>query len=197
MGRDLEQTIEKEKEWFSILEPELKKHFFKGGFFYMVENNKQCDFNYYLDCNAGIDIWYCSDSKYIVGIASRIQKYKKNKYGRVVEYKTFTIRKKRESGVKTEYEKRKDAMAFGYIYPKYTVQAYLSEDKDTIKAFAIAKTRDILEYISKNDKLTNNTGADQIGQAEFYVIDWYKFKESNFDIFIKEYMVSNTAEGDL
>jgi hypothetical protein len=44
-----------------------------------------------------------------------------------VNYKTFTIRNKRKSGARTEYEKRKIAIEKGYLYPYLTVQAYVTD----------------------------------------------------------------------
>jgi hypothetical protein len=42
---------------------------------------------------------------------------------------TFTIRYKRASGAKTEYQKRSEAILNnkGYLYPYLTIQAYLDK----------------------------------------------------------------------
>jgi len=131
-----------------------------------------------LDTLAGIDIWYINKSNGMRGIASRIQTGP--------NYKTFTVRKKRESGAKTEYEKRKIAIEKGYLYPYLTVQAYVTDDNKLL-SFAIAKTKDIIDAIDAGLWHKNHTGPDQIGQAEFYVVNWQDMKNAGYEIIIREH----------
>ena len=77
-----------------------------------------------LDTLAGIDVWYINRLNGMRGIASRIQTG--------VNYKTFTVRNKRKSGAKTEYEKRKIAIEKGYLYPN----AHITSD---IAQYALSK----------------------------------------------------------
>ena len=130
-----------------------------------------------LDTLAGIDVWYINKLNGMRGIASRIQTG--------VNYRTFTIRNKRQSGAKTEYEKRKIAIEKGYLYPYLTVQAYVS-DSDELLSFAVAKTEDIIDAIDNGLCYKNHTGPKQIGQAEFYVVKWDVMKNAGYQIIIRD-----------
>jgi len=130
-----------------------------------------------LDTLAGIDVWYINKLNGMRGIASRIQTG--------VNYKTFTVRNKRKSGAKTEYEKRKIAIEKGYLYPYLTIQAYVSENNELL-SYAIAKTEDIINAIDNGLCYKNHTSKNQIGQAEFFVVKWYDMKKAGYEIIIKE-----------
>jgi hypothetical protein len=131
-----------------------------------------------LDQTAGIDAFFCNDTG-LGGIASRIQP---NCYK---SFDTFTVRKSRESGAKTEYEKRKAAIDSRgeLIYPYYTLQAYLGKQEELI-SYAIAKTEDIINLIDDGECYVNHTGQTQKGQAEFYVVNWTSFEKNNKPIYI-------------
>lgn len=131
-----------------------------------------------LDKLAGIDVFHIDKLRGMRGIASRIQPSNKN-------WHTFTIRHKRQSGARTEYEKRKYAIENNYLYPYLTLQAYTTKDNILI-AYALARTRDIIEMIDKGYYKTNETGKYQCGQASFFVVDWYEMKEKGCKIFIYE-----------
>lgn len=134
-----------------------------------------------LDTLAGIDVWHVDKVRGIRGIALRIQTIKSP----YKPYNTFTVRNKRQSGAKTEYEKRKYAIENGYLYPYLTVQAYVNE-QDKLISFAVSKTVDVMDMISKGLFESNHTGAAQIGQAEFFVIDWRVMKANGYKIAIVE-----------
>src|SRR5574338_1021379 len=70
------------------------------GEFRIVEGNTVDEVAKLLDTLAGIDVWHINKLKGIRGLASRIQTTDRN-------WHTFTIRRTRESGAATEYEKRK------------------------------------------------------------------------------------------
>ena len=125
-----------------------------------------------LDLTCGTDYMQIYDDKDIVwGIASRIQTYDPDR-GR--PFNTFTIRNKRESGQKTEYEKRRDAINRGGIYPYLTMQAYVNARSGEIDSLAITKTTDLMDFIIKKNPEVKHTGDEQIGQAEFFVVRWYE-----------------------
>lgn len=67
---------------------------------------------------------------------------------------TFTIRYKRSSGAKTEYQKRADAVLSdkGYLYPYLTIQAYLDKRGDSTKILScgVVKTEDLYKFMFKN-----------------------------------------------
>ena len=117
-----------------------------------------------LDTRAGIDAILDHPKYGLLGIGIRIQ------YGR--DYRTFTIRKQRESQAKTEYAKHADAMLEDAITTKFNIHAYVDEKTGMILSAAIALTRDIYDCIDQNLCEVRVTGNDQIGQATFYVVDW-------------------------
>lgn len=120
-----------------------------------------------LDTMAGIDLFAVNPIKGMRGVASRLQ------WGKA--WRTFTIRKERESGTKTEYEKRKYAIENGYLYPRITMQAYI-DHKQNIVTIGIAYTEDIIRCIDNGNCKIRRTGADQKGQASFYVVEWDEMK---------------------
>lgn len=159
-----------------IVQPELRE--ILKGEFEVIEGVTVDHLAKLLDTLSGIDAWHIDHLRGIRGIALRIQTGDKN-------WHTFTIRNKRSSGAKTEYEKRKNAIENGYLYPYLTVQAYI-KSSDELLSFAVARTVDIIEYIDKGYSKKQHTGASQIGQAEFFVIDWYDFKRRGYKIAIRE-----------
>jgi len=146
-----------------------------GGDIEIVESITTNDMADKLDKLAGIDLWYY-DEHGIYGIASRIQ------FGRC--YETFTIRKERESGVKTEYEKRKYAIENDLLYPKLTFQGYFDLNNNIVEGFAIAKTKDIIWMIDNNYCRQKQTRPNQKGQASFYIVSWHDMLNKKLDIYI-------------
>ncbi len=113
-----------------------------------------------LDMSCGVDYLLVSGGcDMIYGAASRVQ-YGKN-------YRTFTVRKSRESGATTEYEKRLLAIQHKAIWPHYNLQAYITGED--VSGLAIVKTEDLIDFISRDLADVKQTNADKIGQAEFYV----------------------------
>lgn len=148
-----------------------------GGEFEIVEGVTKDKMSRLLDTLAGIDLWHINTKHGIRGVANRVQ-YSTN-------YKTFTIRKSRESGARTEYEKRAFAIEHELLYPVLTLQGYLEKSGEVL-GFAIAKTVDIINMIKDGNCTIRKTGSDQIGQASFYVVNWQQMKNLNYKIYIYE-----------
>lgn len=146
------------------------------GEFEIVEGVTKSRMAQNLDQLSGIDLWFLDPNQGIRGVANRIQFQEKN-------WRTFTVRKSRESGAKTEYEKRKHAIENNWLYPDITLQGYINK-KNEVLGFAIAKTKDIIYMIDNGFCRENKTGKEQIGQAEFYIVDWDKMKKQGFPITI-------------
>ena len=126
-----------------------------------------------LDMSCGIDYLMYSDKMDLVyGVASRIQ------YG--ANYRTFTVRKSRESGALTEYHKRSQAIFLGGLYPKYSMQAYVIDDG--VAGLAMTKTADLIDFIAKDFAEERQTLSDKIGQAAFYVCEWDKMKACGYTV---------------
>jgi hypothetical protein len=138
-----------------------------------VETVNSIKFVNELDQLAGIDAWVLKAKTGMRGLASRVQWE--------TSWNTFTIRRQREFGTKTEFEKRKEAIEKEWLYPYYTVQAYISRRGPTgeILSVACCKTKDLIEYISdgipKQDYKIREVKKN--GSANFYVVKWDDFQE--------------------
>ena len=134
-----------------------------------------------LDQTCGTDYFQVYNETGLVwGIASRMQEIDTARFSR--PFDTFTVRKARASGVKTEYEKRKHAIEHGGVYPYLTMQGYINKQTGDIMSLAIAKTTDIMAFVDSGMATTRHTGAAQVGQAEFYVVHWDRLKEAGFKV---------------
>lgn len=171
MANNFTQAIDQSCDLFDdVVKPALYDHL--DGTFYAVENTQ----NYVLDkldMNAGIDYLYF-DGCGMYGVANRIQVSD-------VNWGTFTIRKNRKSGKRTEYAKRVEAIDKGYLYPQLTIQSYVDNDNNLL-ASAIAWTVDILKMIELGLCKTQITGYDQIGRASFYAVSWDDMIAQNMDV---------------
>lgn len=104
-----------------------------------------------LDIMAGIDLWQVSDG-HVRGIASRVQWPPAALAPDGEPWDTFTIRYERDSGAKTEFEKRREAIKTGqWIFPYLTVQAYVSDNgvEPEILSVAIVKTSTLYSFLDE------------------------------------------------
>lgn len=115
-----------------------------------------------LDVEAGIDFWQVLEDGQMRGIASRVQITKK-------PMNTFTIRFRRDSGLKTEFAKRRDAIKAnsGYLFPHLTVHAYAMSKIGMVSSIGIARTKDVIEYCMKY-----SPAVLACENAEFLVCPW-------------------------
>lgn len=135
-----------------------------------------------LDTACGIDYLLCSPTApNVYGVASRVQ-YGKN-------YRTFTVRKERDTGIETEYGKRTKSITNGSISPYYTMQAYVKDGQ--IIGLAIVKTNDLMEYIERGFADEAKTREDKTGQAKFFVCGWDDMRKAGYSV--KEYRVVEAA----
>jgi hypothetical protein len=139
-----------------------------GGELMQMEGRPDTELARMLDMRAGIDGWHLRDEG-MRGIASRIQKGN--------DWRTFTIRMKRDSGATTEYEKRNTAINGGWIYPRITIQAYAQTEKGPILSIGIAYTSDIIGFINKGLHRIRN-----INNATFAVCEWIKMKTNGYRV---------------
>ena len=112
-----------------------------------------------LDQYSGIDYIIKKPDNNMLGVAARIQ------WGN--NWETFTIRKSRHTGTKTEYEKRKDAIKQGYFYPALTMQAYFTKDIKHLGS-AIIKTKKLYDFIDWNPEKVHQRKSDNI----FIYVNW-------------------------
>ena len=146
---------------------QLQKIIFKGVDFVSIEK-KDDEVLLWLDQYAGIDYVVKSKNNNIIGIAARIQ---------FMNFRTFTIRKTRYTGTKTEFEKRIEAIEKGYIFPAYTLQAYFL-NKNFSHA-AIIPTKQLYNFIINNPNKVHERKSDNI----FLFVNWNDLKNTDLKIF--------------
>lgn len=123
------------------------------------------------DAYSGIDL-IGNNNNQIYGIASRIQ------YN--VAYNTFTIRYARHTGTKTEYAKRIHAIKNGYMYPRFTLQAYVKDEQ--IVSAAIMLTVDLYNFMDENPSMVHTKCSDN----EFKFVKWADIETSKYPIICKQ-----------
>lgn len=121
-----------------------------------------------LDLKCGIDYFQVYQTGIVWGVASRWQAIQPGE----VLHNTFTIRKERESGSLTEYDKLRQAIRRGGERPHLTMQGYYSAADGRILSIGIARTEDIVRMIEEGHARVQKTGEGQNGQAWFYVVSW-------------------------
>lgn len=126
-----------------------------------------------LDIDYGYDLIQTIDSNEY-GIASRIQPTKWS-------WDTFTIRYNRSSGNDTEYVKRINDIAMEGLYPKWTLQAYVSEDYTKLLSLSVIDTNilydKVVGFIHSNGLDTDRnkdiyTVTNTIDNNLFIVVRW-------------------------
>jgi len=167
---DYKKNSEEAKEHFYLIRHRIEQ-ILKG---FLVSTERAGVVSDRLDTDAGIDALLSPWSGGLQGIAIRIQKN--------CNYRSFTVRKERESGATTEYEKYIRAIQHGCIVPTFNVQAYVDTKNSTILSGGVARTADIYEYIEKHpDEIEmKQTGSYNIGLAKFIPVFFDKFKEKGY-----------------
>ena len=127
---------------FAGFKTELMSHI-KGDLVNIETNDSQLANMF--DQYSGVDAFQIIN-KQLRGVAIRVQ------WGNA--WNTFTIRFKRSSGTKTEYQKRCEAIFtdVGYLYPYLTIQAYLDTRGEATRILSCCaiKTKDLYQYLAIN-----------------------------------------------
>jgi hypothetical protein len=97
-------------------------------------------------------------------MASRIQRDGK-------DWSSFTVRRA------TEFYKRSNAIKNNFLYPYYTMQAYIVDG--IVSSLAIAKTKDVISYITKHKVPVKQNSDDG---NEFYIVFWDDMVKAGFNI---------------
>jgi hypothetical protein len=128
-----------------------------------------------LDMHTGIDVLHMRSGHGIRGIATRVQ------YGE--DYRSFTVRTHRPSEAQTEYGKRLASIKGEYIYPYWTLQAYLSKPGGTLLSLAVTPTKELYQYIEAYEHTLSRPFVHE-RQASFLVVGWHNYKQAGNHIFI-------------
>lgn len=142
-----------------------------------------------LDTCAGIDSFQLT-SFGLRAIASRVQ------WG--TNYRSFTVRIWRSGGALTEYRKRLNTLRRlheGFLYPYWTIQAYLSERGGTLQAVAVAKTVELYRYIEQRKRRGPPCPERMAGQGgeRFLVVNWDEYQQSGSYLFVHTVSASCAA----
>jgi len=122
---------------------------------------------------SGID-YLRKDNIGLQGIATRVQ------FGKA--WNSFTIRTRRCTGVKTEYEKRLEQIEKGYIYPYYTLQCYFDNHLDlNLLSICIIKTTDLYFEI-ENNKNVKTRESDNV----FKYLNWSDIDKAKLKTYFKK-----------
>lgn len=162
--------------------PILKAHceVFKQSELGIVEGYPHDALHVDLDICAGIDA-YQRGRFTLRGITSRIQ------WGK--DYRTFTIRLWRPNGSPTEYEKRLEVLKHrdeGYLYPYWTIQAYLTAPGGDLPSVAVAKTAELYRFIEAYKAAGYDLPryqAEQGGEC-FLAVGWERYRQRGNYLFV-------------
>jgi len=135
-----------------------------------------------LDKYSGIDAWHLSQARQVRGVASRVQ------WGNA--WNTFTVRYSRDSGAKTEYEKRLADIKSnaGWLYPHLTVQAFIDGKKGgdgCLLSVAVIKTKSLIDACSLVvDGCVDRSdgGIRPTSNAVFIWVSWDWLKRQGYEI---------------
>lgn len=172
------------KAFIDLVWPIIKPHF-NNCEIRPVETVTTIPFYKELDQYSGIDAWVLNRKKGMRGLASRVQWPNENWSKKRVSdfltfpWNTFTIRRSRASGVLTEFSKRLFAIKNEWLYPYFTVQAYVSKrgNKGELLSVAWCRTIDLIYYIKEGIPKEDFTieKVNKNGSATFYAVLWENF----------------------
>ena len=181
MKSDVEKDLsDSAYDFLRLVYPKLKELNFLAGEVVPTETVTSDQMVEAFDQLAGIDAWIIKDNIGITGLASRIQWYEPERHP-FFPFNSFTIRKSRYTGAKTEYEKRTAAINSKgeFLFPYLTCQAYIVERRTgDLISMAIARTVDIFQMIIRNryEQRKNRDG------NYFYAVFWEGMKVYNLPI---------------
>lgn len=128
-----------------------------------------------LDQTAGVDSWNIKSDDIIRGVASRVQYLTNLPFEEPPN--TFTIRKERESGAKTEFQKRLNAIRRGGLFPYWTTQAYLDKPRGELLSFARVRTEDLIRHVDNGNDEKDYFVVNPKGEASFYAVNWWRLSD--------------------
>lgn len=167
-----------------------------GGRLKPVEGNAEKGLEQDLDMLAGIDGFQMLDKQGVMrSIATRVQWIPPQRSA----YRTFTIRKSRPNGAKTEREKRLDAIEhrdLGCLYPHLTIQAYVRKSTEELLSVGIIRTIDLFACV--RDHPSNDTNKAGNGGEGFEIYHFDYLRDYGYDVCewgLPQYQQSLTLDG--
>jgi len=145
-----------------------------GGQLKPVEGNAEKGLEQNLDILAGIDGFQLLERQGVMrSIATRVQWIPPQRSA----YRTFTIRKSRPNGAKTELEKRLHSIEYrdlGYLYPHLTIQAYVRESTEELLSVGIIRTIDLFACVRDHPSNETNRAGNGGEVFEIYRFDYLR-----------------------
>jgi hypothetical protein len=133
-----------------------------GGYLSSAETSKW-ELPQNLDKHTGLDVFQVCNDKYRT-IASRIG------YGK--DYRSFTIRLRTKTGSdETEYQKRCAAIDGDWMFPAFTLQAYVDDDLRFLSC-AVIKTVELYAYLRSKPLYKHVILPVSGGNTQFIVARW-------------------------
>ncbi len=162
----------------NLVWPMCKENGLFSGDLIRMEGRPDVELANMLDYHSGIDGWHIHKINGIRGIASRVQ------WRGGEDWRTFTIRVARKSGVATEYQKRNLAINSqnGWLYPFITLQAYAKTKQGPILSIGVIKTTTLYSYITKIGLENINSRWAYDGKAKFAYITWDELLKNGYDV---------------
>lgn len=150
-----------------------------------VENdpNRACQV---LDMYGGTDYLITfkkNDRTSVFSVASRMQPYNSEQYPNSVPFNTFTVRKERDSGAKTELDKWDWSIKHGGQRPELFMQGYYDYKDETIKTLAVIRLLDLRNAIYDENKLCVLAEKNS-PNSRFIPIDWYSLIKNGYHIHV-------------
>jgi len=128
-----------------------------------------------LDRFSCIDYWFLLSKGCIRGLSSRVQWV-------YDDWSTFTVRRGRISGARTEYAKLLYAIENDYLYPYWTIQSYITIEKPAkLLNAAICNTKDLILYINSGEDGVDyfTRSVTKRGQAYFNAVPWNYLRKNH------------------
>lgn len=167
MRADVQRDMKKSQEAFCSHVWDAIGPLIGGGRVISMESSQDNELRTLFDVTSGIDAWQIIDGQGMYGVASRVQPSG-------FDWSTFTVRKSRDSGSRTEWDKLRNAVYSkdGRLYPKWFVQAYMSKDNSELVACAAIKTAELvchIDWFCQEEHDTRRTS-----NATFWMVGWDK-----------------------
>jgi hypothetical protein len=129
-----------------------------------------------LDQTAGVDSWSIKHDEIVRGVASRVQYVSRLPFDTPPD--TFTVRKERQSGTQTEFEKRLNAIRKGGLFPHWTTQAYLDKPRGELLSLGRVRTQDLIEHINSGSEDNNDYNVIRPPrEASFFAVPWWRLED--------------------
>jgi len=173
MRREVERDLtDSARDFIDVVKPVIEQ--WTGGDVRVNENVMDSSVAEQLDQISGVDSWSVKTDDGIRAVASRVQWV--DDLPADEPYDSFTIRKSRDSGSKTEYKKRLEAIHNDRLYPHWTVHAYLDRRGGELLSVGMVETKQLYLYIKNQGTVGEDYHLSRCSNAQFITVYWSKLR---------------------